>query len=190
MLDYPPQSDNGNIKVAFFGPMASGKTYAANALFPIIRKASLAGPLKQTAKEYFGVTGKSNDERKILQELADDIKKWDNDVFTKRLLWEVYNIELEKDEYQQYPFVCDDLRFTHEADRLREHGFLLVRVFVDDNIRFARIAEKYPDTDPARFEHKSEKDWKNIHPDYTISGEGDEGISNLRAALYTRFGLA
>jgi hypothetical protein len=162
------------------GPMCSGKTYAATHLFEKYSRFSLAAPLKQTASYYFKVTGKTNDERRILQELADDIKKWDNDVFTKLLLWDVY------DYYYNGgtdPVIVDDLRFTHEANDLREHGFTLVRVTVPDEVRQARIAEKYPDTDPARFEHRSEKDYKNIKPHFTILGEGTEALMNLREIL-------
>lgn len=201
MLEYPPEFDYGMPMVAFIGPMASGKTTAAQNLFPKYEKLSLAGPLKKTAKEYYGVTGKTNEERQILQELADDLKKWDNDVFTKRLLWEAHNLlhdshvkyynEYEGKELpliEKLPIVVDDLRFKHEADDLKRYGFILVRVFVPDDVRFARIAEKYPDTDPSRFEHKSEKDWKNITPDYTILGDGTEAVTHLREVLEQRYG--
>ena len=184
MLQYPPPFKYPQPMVAFFGPMASGKTYAAANLFPQYAKYSLAAPLKKTALEYFDVTGKSNNERQILQELADDIKKWDNDVFTKRLLWNIWQDF--KYEMVVDPIVCDDLRFTHEARDLRDYGFILVRVDVPEDLRLARIAEKYPDTDPSRFQHKSEKDWKNIKYDYMISGNGEEGLNSLREAISNR----
>lgn len=181
MLEYPGKFKLDVPRVAFYGPMASGKTYSAQNIFPRYEKFSLAGPLKKTALEYYGVTGKSNEERQILQELADDLKKWDNDVFTKRLLIEVtraYATGLRR------PAVVDDLRFTHEARDLKEHGFTIVRVEVPDSVRMARIQEKYPDTDPSRFEHVSETDWKNIIPDFVISGDGDTDLVALRQKLW------
>ncbi len=186
MLDYPPELRILWPKgppvplVSFFGPMASGKTTAAQTIFNRYEKMSLAAPLKATALEYYGVTGKTNDERQILQELADDLKKWDNDVFTKRLLWNVYNFLVSG---AKRPIVVDDMRFTHEARDLKAYGFTLVRVEVPDGLRLARIKEKYPDTDPARFEHASEKQWRDIIPDYVISGDGDLDIKALRLKL-------
>src|SRR5690348_15858299 len=112
MLEYPPILQTEVRMVSFFGAMGSGKTYSADTLFPRYEKFSLAAPLKATAREYYGVTGKSNDERKILQELADDLKKWDNDVFTKRLLWSVTEY---LNSGAKKPIVIDDMRFTHEA---------------------------------------------------------------------------
>ena len=181
MLEYPPYYNPYNVpKVSFFGPMASGKTYSASNLFKRYERFSLAGPLKETAREYYGVTGKTNDERKILQELADDIKKWDNDVFTKRLLWSVYDYLRNGNKK---PIVIDDMRFAHEAKDLRDHGFTLVRVEVPESVRMARIKEKYPDTDPARFEHASETEWRRIIPDYVISGDGELDLRALRLKL-------
>ena len=180
MLDYPPKLDINVPMVAFFGPMGSGKTYAADNIFTRYEKFSLAAPLKATAREYYGVTGKTNDERQILQELADDLKKWDNDVFTKRLLWAVTRFY---DSGARRPAVVDDMRFTHEARDLRAFGFTLVRVEVPESTRLARIKEKYPDTDPARFEHASETQWRDIIPDFVIRGDGDLDLQGLRLKL-------
>lgn len=181
MLEYPAKFKLDVPRVAFYGPMASGKTYAAENIFPRYEKFSLAKPLKDTAREYYGVTGKTNEERQILQELADDLKKWDNNVFTKRLLLEVvraYATGLRR------PAVVDDLRFPHEARDLKDHGWIIVRVQVPESIRMARIKEKYPDTDPARFEHASETQWRDIIPDFTILGDGDADLVALRQKVY------
>lgn len=177
MLEYPPIPKTNVPMVAFFGPMGSGKTYAADNVFTKYQKFSLAAPLKATAREYYGVTGKTNDERQILQELADDLKKWDNDVFTKRLLWSVTDY---LNSGAKKPIVIDDMRFIHEARDLRVFGFTLVRVEVPESVRLARIKAKYPDTDLARFEHASETQWRDIIPDFVIAGDGD---IDLRALL-------
>ncbi len=180
MLNFPPIVDSRVPRVAFVGPMCSGKTFAAQNLFEDWAQFSLAGPLKKTALEYYDVKGKTNDERKILQELADDLKKWDNDVFTKKLLWNVYDYLVDGNVF---PVVVDDMRFIHEATQLREHGFTIVRVYVPEEVRQARIAEKYPDTDPARFNHASEKEYKDIKPHFTILGEGTQPLAELREIL-------
>lgn len=182
MLDYPPHFGPEGIRIAFYGPMASGKTYLAEKLFNNYHKESLARPLKETAKLFYGVTGKTDSERQILQEFADDIKKWDEHVFTKLLLHRL------NEHYAAYammgnhpgPVVVDDLRFQHEADDLRDYGFSIIRVSVPEVTRLERIKEKYPDTDPARFSHRSETDLNNIVPDENVLGMGEEGIKYLR----------
>lgn len=182
MLDYPPKFGPKGIRLAFYGPMASGKTTMATSIFTEYHKELLAGPLKETAKEYYGVTGKTNEERKILQELADDLKKWDDNVFTKRLLWRLHNYYSSGlGLVSPLPVVIDDVRFKHEADDLRDYGFEIIRVSVPEDIRLARIAEKYPDTDPARFTHRSETDLENIKEDTRVTGHGSGGINFLRA---------
>lgn len=180
MHEFPRYINWGVPLAAFTGPMASGKTYSAERLFPLYKKMSLAAPLKETARVYYGVSGKTNIERQILQELADDIKKWDNDVFTKMLINRVYNYY---DDGGRLPVVVDDLRFPSEAKWLREYGFKIVRVIVPEETRMARIKEKYPDTDISRFSHSSEKLWKDIKPDFTIHGDNDTDIVELQEVL-------
>jgi hypothetical protein len=185
MLEYPPVINTFNYlnktpSVAFYGPMCSGKTYAATNVYNYFSKMSLARPLKTLAKDFYGVEGKTNEERKILQELADDLKKWDRDLFTKLFLNEMIRYLATGGSR---PIVVDDVRYVYEAEDLRRYGFKIVRVYVPEHIRQVRIAEKYPDTDPARFEHPTEKDWKNIEPDFTVLGEGTEPLDNLREIL-------
>lgn len=180
MLEYPDPFTDSRVRLAFFGPMASGKTFIAENLFPNYHKESLAKPLKDTARFYYNVTGKSNSERQILQELADDLKKWDNNVFTKLLLWRVREYYLTYDGERKHPVIVDDLRFPHEANDLRAYGFQIIRVSVSEDLRLSRIADKYPDTDPARFSHPSETAMKDIMEDIRVSGRDGAGLDFLR----------
>lgn len=180
MLEYPDNFGPGRIRIAFFGPMASGKTFMAENVFSKYHKESLAKPLKKSARFYYNVQGKTDLERKILQELGDDIKKWDREVFAKLLLWRIREYYLSADGEPKYPVVVDDLRFPYEADALRQFGFQIVRVSVPENLRLERIAEKYPDTDPARFSHPSETAMQDIIEDIRVTGHGWGGINFLR----------
>ena len=168
--------ETGTPRIAFFGPMCSGKTYAAEHLYKRDGRKlfSFATPIKRTASTLYRVTGKTNEDRKVLQSLGDLLKTLDRDVFTKYLLHDInlYYEEFYEDEIPK-PILVDDLRFPYEADFLKENGFILVYVATPEEVRFKRIQEKYPDTQPERFDHVSEQEWKNIAQDYIIYGDED-----------------
>ncbi len=145
--------------------MCSGKTYMAKYLVEgyDYERVGFADSLKETASSLFGIdpTKKDDATRKLLQGFADDIKKWGGenifvDIFLRRV------------EKLIWPVVCDDLRFTFEADALREAGFLIIEVKCNENIRQERIVNLYPDTSPEAQQHRSEQDYKNIVPDYIV----------------------
>jgi adenylate kinase family enzyme len=157
-------------RVAFAGPMCSGKTTLADILvndYDYV-KVSFAGLLKQTAKTLYGVVEKNNEGRKLLQELADDLKKWDANLFTTHLLLDIEDYITEG----EIKFVLDDLRFQHEFDALKNAGFTIVGTKCRDDVRLQRIAKLYPDTDPSRFEHPSERGWETMNMDYWVDTTG------------------
>lgn len=156
-------------RIAFAGPMCSGKTTLATrlALHEGYTKVAFAGLLKETAAKLYGVVNKDNEGRKLLQELADDLKKWDRNLFTTHLLFTV-------EDYinnGRTRFVLDDLRFVAEEYALRTAGFKIILVTCNEDMRQARIRQLYPDTDPARFEHPSETGWKSMYPDAVVRSE-------------------
>jgi hypothetical protein len=75
-------------RIAFFGPMVSGKTYCADILVhtKYYKKVAFATKLKQIAKELYGVEGKAGNDRTLLQTLGQDLRKYDTDVWVKYLL--------------------------------------------------------------------------------------------------------
>ena len=179
MVDLPKTN---TARIAFYGPMCSGKTWAADHI-PNAKKFSFATPIKAMAKEYFDITGKSNNERKVLQQLGDAFKVFDPLVFTKYLLAQIDRFyEKTGSIGAPYPpIVVDDVRFTHEANFLRRNDFLIVEVRTNPDIVRQRIEEKYPDTfsDVETMLHPSELDWKGIIPDITIRGDGNQPVEFL-----------
>lgn len=161
-------------RIAFAGPMCVGKTALAKSLEEKgYKKLAFADKLKAISYDLYGLQGKNNFTRKLLQELADDLKKWDKELFIKHLLLQVehqINNGFEK-------LVVDDLRFPAEAKALKENGFIIVGVTCDENIRLNRIKRLYPDTESSRMEHPSEKGWQQMKFDYEI-------VSNDPLAFY------
>ena len=150
-------------RIAFYGPMAVGKTYCANYLENKgYEKFSLAAKLKAICAELYDIKDKNNTSRKILQDVGIDLRKHDPDVWIKYLLNAL------KIGHQDCDIVVDDLRFQNEAEWFRENGFILVLVTADENKRRDRIEELYPDMNPMRMDHASEQDWKEISPDFVL----------------------
>lgn len=168
-------------RIAFAGPMCSGKTTLASILRDdyFYTKVAFAGLLKQLAAQLYGVVEKNNEGRKLLQELADDLKKWDPNLFTTHLLLSIEDYINDDLPHTGRRFVLDDLRFQHEFDALKKNGFTIIGVSCNEEVRQARIKKLYPDTDPARFGHVSEQEWKNMNFDYWIDNTTEQGITTL-----------
>ncbi len=162
-------------RVAFFGPMGSGKSFLARVLIEHknYMRVSLADKLKTLAYDLYGIQGKDGYARKLLQEFSDDVKKWDNDVFIKHMLYKIERIESEK-----YPprLVCDDLRFKREGEILKQNNFLLIKVECDEEIRQKRLTTLYPNTSTDASKHISEQEFNLITPDYTINSSNTDAI--------------
>lgn len=161
-------------RIAFFGPMCSGKTYMACQVQDSLgyAKIGFADKLKEVAIDLFDINVKDKNgfTRKLLQEFADDIKKWDKDIFIKHFL-------LTADTFPRV--VCDDLRFVDEANILRANGFTLIKVNCNESIRRERIASLYPSTSESAHTHKSETDYLNIIPDFEIDSNNPSDVKVL-----------
>ncbi len=161
-------------RIAFFGPMASGKTWMANYFWQNYQwstRISFADPLKALAYKLYGIEGKSGTNRTILQELGQDIRKHDPDVWIKLALEKI--IELEN-TYKEPPLVLlDDLRYVNEAKALKRNGFMLVQVATSEEIRQRRIDTLYPKTPAQSYYHGSEVEWRDIRPDVVVKSESE-----------------
>jgi dephospho-CoA kinase len=162
-----PKPKNAMDRIAFAGPMCVGKTTLATGLASKYRgytKVSFASRLKALAYSLYGVQGKDNLGRKLLQELADDLKKWDKDLFIKHFL-----LNAQKEITNGFDMlVVDDLRFKAEEEALRRNGFVIIKVTCNEEVRQERIKTLYPDTSSDRLSHPSEKGWESMVFDYTV----------------------
>ena len=172
------------IKIAFFGPATSGKTWSAKYLLDnyIFARVAFADKLKSICSELFGVTSKNGTDRQILQAVGQKMREIDPDVWIKYLLNTVKYVEQFKGTAYVPPvnIVLDDLRYANEALALKEAGFLLVHVDVPHPVLEWRRASLYPDTPLSSYYHDSEADWPHISSDYTVTGTSPaNGAANL-----------
>jgi hypothetical protein len=186
-------------RLAFFGPMCSGKTWAANYLVQnhAYVKFGFAKGVKDLAAKLFDVTGKDGNDRLILQKVGGSMREIDPEVWInlalKEIAWfENVNQHVLPSGYvlgEPLPvpkIVIDDLRYLNEAVALQENGFELVKVGTKPDVRTERITNLYPATAEAAHNSPSEQEWAHIVPDYTIRGNGygeaSEGIEALLAS--------
>lgn len=181
--DMPRLSKKSEPRIAFYGPMCSGKTFLANYLVYTYgyTKVGFANKLKALAYELFDVSGKDGQDRIILQQLGVKMREIDSLVWIKHTL---RNIKYLEDNNKHTRIVVDDLRFKNEEHWLRKNGFILIRVESDENTRVARIATLYPNAAPEASGHASEQEWRGIKPDYIIKSNDVTALVDLET-LYT-----
>lgn len=183
MLEIPklPKTDRGN-RIAFVGPMATGKTWFSEYLVKYhgYTRYSLAGKLKSIAYEMYGITGKDGNDRLVLQGLGSDLRKYDVDVWVKYLLQSIKN----RFAGNYHKIVVDDLRYENEAKYFRDNGFVIIRINTPEHTLSGRIARLYPNRPVEAVSHASETEQEGIQADYTIVGN-DLGVAeDLSALLY------
>lgn len=122
------------MRLAFSGKICSGKSTAAKYMSQILdcQVLSLAQPIKKIAREIFDMKTK---DRRLLQIIGATGRALDEDIWVKKLLEEVTNDHC----------IVDDVRFKNEAGILRENGFLIIRLEVDEKVQRKRILNLYED---------------------------------------------
>ncbi len=138
------------MKIAICGRMAAGKTTLANLIINGVNndvvKLSMAGQVKAIAHELFKMEDK---DRPLLQKIGMKMREIRHDV------WLDYVIA-EADEYDnpQTIRIIDDVRFINEATKLKENGWKIVRISIDENTQLERLKTTYLDW---------EIHWENIN---------------------------
>src|SRR4051812_46597071 len=119
-VDTPPS-------YAFYGGPGAGKTTCPEYLVSQhgLKKLSFAEPLKQIAVMLWG--DEAFKDRGKLQKLGTMLREIDEDVWVNPLLRKV--------EESDAPIVVDDCRFPNEFWRLKEKGFIMIRVLADEATR-------------------------------------------------------
>ena len=108
------------MRIAFTGKAGSGKSTLADFCVKIygFEKYSFAGAVKDVARELFGMTKK---DRSLLQAIGDTMRQIDNGVWINYVMNRIIAEGFED-------VVIDDLRYENEAQFLKLHGFLIVKL--------------------------------------------------------------
>lgn len=165
-------------RIAFFGPMACGKTWCAKYLVENYgyNRVAFADKLKAVAYDLYGIQGKDGPNRAILQDLGGYIRKQDSDIWIKHALYKAQHME---DSMPHRGLALDDLRYSNEAEVLKRNGFMLVKVECNEEVRQARIKHLYPDVTKDVQIHASELGWMDMVPDAVIHSDGYNTMVDL-----------
>jgi len=126
------------MKIAICGKLCSGKSYLAKHLSIKYNAKiySFGSNVKKYCKEIFNMKYK---DRKLLQDFAQKMREIDSNVWVNKLLNEI-------SEDNSNNIIVDDLRFPNEEVKLREGGFIIIRLIVDNTLQIERIKKTYPDS--------------------------------------------
>lgn len=175
--------------IAIVGEFASGKTTLADYLVENhgYTRVSFAKRLKEVcAAVYNGgqpieknasyvVSRESTNDtiisgRQVLQEFGQSVKALDRDFWIRWLLADLEK-EARTGSVRPGSYVTDDCRFDYEADILRQHGFLIVKVSTPLHVRQQRYEAIYgrPPTEE-EMNHPSETSVRDIEADVEVRG--------------------
>ncbi len=167
------------LRVFFYGRRGSGKSTAAKYFAAVsgARILSIAEPLRQVAAIVFP---KCTD-RKLLQTLGDKLREIDQDC--------LLNIVLSKTAECAGPVVIDDLRLVHEAEVLRQHGFVGVLVQAKDAVRQHRLVSRGEEPRPEEDLHPTEAEVDLIRPDFVLENNADISDAEFKQKVLGLLGM-
>ena len=138
------------MKIALCGKMASGKTTIADHLRHIIgheggfRIMSMAGEVKRVGRELFGMEEK---DRPLLQQIGMKMREIRESVWLDAVILQSKNHDF---------VVCDDVRFVNEAKNLKDDGWVLVKLDIDEELQKSRLQSTYGDDWEVHWNNRSD----------------------------------
>ena len=166
------------VKIAICGRMASGKTTMAEwlELNHDYVKFSLAGAVKKFGNFLFDIPEGKKD-RVAYQKVGDGARKiLFEDIWIQTLLKEVQTHTTQP--YSTHDIVVDDVRYLNEVIKLKQQGWIMLKINIDDELQLARLKKAYPEDWEVHAQarsHPSEAEVDNIDDDlfdYIIEAEG------------------
>ena len=125
------------MKIGICGQMCSGKTTIANYIISQDNSyyiTSFAKKLKEIAKDLFNMETKN---RKLLIDIGKKMRDIDENV------WVNYTI---KECKEHNNIIIDDIRYLNEFNKLKEDGWVLIKLIIDSHLQLERLKKTYPDT--------------------------------------------
>jgi len=168
------------MKIGICGQMCSGKTtianYINNKFNHNIHITSFASKLKILATELFGMKQK---DRKLLINLGQKMRDIDKNV------WINYTIN-ESKNYKNV--IIDDVRYPNELYRLKDEGFLLIKLIISKELQLKRLKQTYPENWKSHYNHINDNTEKsdqlnNEHFNYVINVDQQNVLETIDIIL-------
>lgn len=174
---------NEQIKLALYGLMGSGKDFAADYLIEKygFTRYAFADNVRLVSEAWFPeMYGDGTKKpRELLQSVGTKFREIDENVWIKALLDDIRrkNEQLIKEGFYPENIVITDCRMPNEYQKLKENGYVFVRICASDEIRNQRMIERGDIFDSNDTQHHTESFYDSFDYDHSIPN--DESPENL-----------
>lgn len=174
------------LKIAFIGPMRSGKSEAARYLAETydFERVSFGDHLRYCVETVWGVNETGVKPRAQLQQLGQLARQFDPDVWVKPLAAKVFQLTAgNANRERQVSVVIDDLRQPNEYEWCKTNGFTIVRVITDQDTQKQRIEALGESYDSKQLAHETEQHHIDFKADGIILNFASTSKGELHAQL-------
>lgn len=162
-------------KIALIGRIASGKDTVAAFLCEHygFKRYAFGDEIRDVCWRLFPerMTAANGKDRRLLQEVGQFMRRFDENVWVKATLQRVYAENLSFGALSKN-IVISDVRQPNEFSHLRELGFTMVRVTARDEVRLERLKERGDVYRPEDLSHETESYVDHFEVDYEIENSG------------------
>jgi hypothetical protein len=158
--------------IAFIGGAGAGKTTAAEWLV------SNYNYERRSFAKYLKIMLGTSTDRARLQEFGTDVvRAYDEDAWVRLFVHDLT-------DGNNWPITVDDARFPNELWKLKELGFVIVRIVADEDERVDRLIRMGKLQDRSQLGHASETALDEFPADYTLYNDNTrdgfhDGIYNI-----------
>lgn len=154
------------MKIALFGKMRSGKNTVADVLIKTLgfKEYAFSTGIHEIINNYYPEAKAEGKPRHHLQFIGQQLRELDQDVWVKYLLNSVGETDAN--------IVVTDGRQLNEAQILKDHGYIIIRIEADEKERIKRIKALGDKFTPDLFEHETEKQVDLVEPHVTMFNNG------------------
>lgn len=162
-------------KIALFGKMRSGKDTVGQLLIDRygFKKYAFGDGIGEIIHRYFPEAFNDGKPRHHYQFIGQQFRELDPEVWIKYLLKSV-EADRDKRAVQEIPsnVVVTDARQFNEYQKLKEDGYIIVKVETDEDIRLERIKASGDKFTPEQLCHPTELQVDMVDPDFIIKNNG------------------
>lgn len=164
------------MKIALFGKIRSGKDTVGKILIDEhnFKRFAFGDGIGEIIEKYFPEAWAGGKPRKHYQFIGQQLRVLNPDVWIDYLLRKEQRFQelYRKSEDDELHVVVTDGRQLNEAERLKEEGFLIVRVTCPEEIRIERMMALGDVFKPEDLQHETELNVDRITPDIEIINDG------------------
>lgn len=164
------------MKIALCGKMRSGKDSVADIMERnfLFERYAFGDGVREVARALYPESEDARKDRELLQFVGQTMREYDEHIWVRRTLRDIYKDENESTFYSCRPFSCviTDLRQMNEYEKLKSLGFVIVKVEADEETRIKRIRDRGDIFSENMLTHETELSVDEIPYDYLVKNDG------------------